>query len=244
MLTVTPSLKHLAEARVRGLSQIAAALKEMLPRLSGWWQVSLNDGGGQSGQLMDSIVVKLTLEPQNKWPRGIFHNASYGVFHITEKGRRWEEGTGPYVAELASSFLPVRFIKKTGSVEQVIAHFERFLSRLSASPQTESTRLPGSISFDRDMIELPGYPERFFRAVGSAEVTLQQERPRDPLEPPQDWVDVHQIDADYLELSGVDYQDEDEVVDADIRAMLDDWVTEYVTDQALSDPFDPFEFEP
>jgi len=38
------------------------------------------------GKERASIIIKATLESKDKWPIGIFHNASYAIFHLNSDG--------------------------------------------------------------------------------------------------------------------------------------------------------------
>lgn len=81
--------------------------------------------------LMDDITIRFTIEPKDKWPNNIFHNAQNITLMLSEKNKRRETGEGPYQAEEVSSHLKaVQFRKKTGTLDKVVAHVISFFTKL------------------------------------------------------------------------------------------------------------------
>lgn len=84
-----------------------------------------------STSIMDDITIRFTVEPKDKWPNNIFHNAQYIILMINEKGKRRETGEGPYEVEVTSHHLKdVKFRKKTGTLDQVVSHVIKFFEKL------------------------------------------------------------------------------------------------------------------
>jgi len=113
---------------VQKMSESVEPIKEAIKKIFPDSFISVKHDTG----IMDSISLHFSVEPKEKWPNNIFHNATYVILHIDEKGKRRETGEGPYQVELTSSHVPkeIKFRKKTGNLQQIIEHIRKYFTSL------------------------------------------------------------------------------------------------------------------
>lgn len=85
--------------------------------------------------LCDSVCIKASKQKKEDWINGIYHNSPYVIIMVTPKASQGREREGcQYEAELLSwgfrydTVKPMR--KKTGSLEQIKKHLEKFFEGL------------------------------------------------------------------------------------------------------------------
>jgi hypothetical protein len=119
-------MKLVEIAEPKKMSDVVDALKTEIQKLfpNSFLQVS------KDSNLMDSLSIRFSIEPKSEWKNGIFHNAQYIILMIDEKGKRYETGQGPYQVEVLSSQLPIKFRKKTGTLDAVVGHVVKFFTNL------------------------------------------------------------------------------------------------------------------
>lgn len=116
-------IKQLVEAQK--MSEVVEPIKSVILKIFPDSYVSVR----HDTNIMDSVTVRFTVEPADQWPNKIFHNATYVIMHIDEKGKRRETGEGPYEVEVNSIHIPgIKFRKKTGSLDQITDHIRKFFT--------------------------------------------------------------------------------------------------------------------
>lgn len=85
--------------------------------------------------ICDSVTIYASKKGKDEFANGIFHNSPYLIIHIIPDARNGRETEScKYVAELGSWGFsrkvrtPMR--KKTGNLEQIFAHLQKFFETL------------------------------------------------------------------------------------------------------------------
>lgn len=84
-----------------------------------------------SGNICDSVTVRLSKEKKEDWKYNIFHNSPYVILHVFSERQR-EENSNPekYLTEVSSdgfSREKKKMRKKTGNLDAIFNHIKKYL---------------------------------------------------------------------------------------------------------------------